>query len=88
MSVLLRQAHGFEGVLPRLVHDHSLDCSVVDGPNPRDSDGHLDSVTSPQVAGVGHHYEIARFDELVWLDPKGLPVPGEVLLGSSYPDQG
>src|SRR6266516_6833800 len=32
VSVLLRQPHGFEGVLLLLIHDHPLDCSVADCP--------------------------------------------------------
>ena len=84
MSVLLRQPQVFEGVLPLLVQRDPLDCSVADRPHEGRARHHLDPITPPHMHGVGHHYEITGFDELVWLDPKGLPVPGEVLQGSSY----
>ena len=69
MSVLLRQAHGFQGFLPLLVHRGPLDCSVADCPHPGGMTNHLDPATPLQVRGQGHYYEITGFDEFVGLQP-------------------
>ena len=73
MSVLLGQPQGFEGVLPRLVHDHPLDCSVADCPHIDATSSHLDSATPLHVLGTGDYYEITGFDEFVGLQPSGFP---------------
>src|SRR5207247_1712638 len=82
VSVLLRQPDGFEGVLPRLVHDHPLDCSVADCPHKGATSSHLDPVTPLHVLGPGHYYEITGFDEFVGLQPSGFPGLEEFLRGS------
>src|SRR5262245_13256556 len=82
LSVLLRQAHRFEGFLPRLVHDHPLDCSVADCPHIDATSSHLDPATPLHVLGPGHYYEITGFDEFVGLQPSGFPGLAEVLRGS------
>ena len=79
MSVLLRQPQVFEGVLPVLVHGAPLHCSVADCPHKGDTNNHLDSIASDHVARPRHYHVITHLDELVRLDPKGLPVPGEFL---------
>ena len=73
MSVLLRQPQGFEGVLPRLVHDHSLDCSVADCPHIDATNNCLDPATPLHVQGPGHYYEITGLDEFLGLQPSGFP---------------
>src|SRR5204863_1084232 len=82
VSVLLRQPQVFEGVLPRLVHDHPLECSVADCPHIGTTSSHLDPATPLRVLGPGHYYEITGFDELVGLQPSGFPNLAELLPGS------
>ena len=79
MSVLLRQPHGFEGVLLLLIHDHPLDCSVADCPHIGATSSHLDPATPLHVLGPGHYHEITGFDEFVGLEPSGFPGLAEFL---------
>ena len=74
MSVLLRQPHGFEGILPLLVHRDPLDrcrCGSSTQKAPRTSTSIPPRPFKCWVAG--HYYEITGFDELVGLDPSGFP---------------
>jgi hypothetical protein len=79
VSVLLRQAQIFERILPLLVHRDPLDCSIADCRHKGEPSLNLDSFASNHVARPRHYHVITHLDELVGLDPKGLPARGEFL---------
>ena len=75
MSVLLRQPHGFEGLLPLLVDTEALDAPSRIVHTQAARAWHLDPVAPLAWSGDGHHHVIAGFDEFVWLDAERTPRP-------------
>ena len=63
MSVLLRQADGFESFGPLLVEPVFNDASLAKGPNQNASRFDLDSVPAPEVCSVRHHDVLAALDD-------------------------
>ena len=65
VSVLLRQPHGFEGVLPLLVHDKAFDRSVADRPHLLDADRRLYPIATTVIDGAENDHVLTGIDELV-----------------------
>src|SRR5262245_45517204 len=78
LSLLLGQLHGFEGFLTLLVHDHPLDCSVAERIGPGDPSLNLDAIAPHPMRRRRHDHVLTYVDELMRLDPHGLPAPVEV----------
>src|SRR3954447_17749570 len=79
VTVLLRQPHGFEGLLPLLVETDARDAPVADRPHPGSASLGFDPVATLDVNGDGRHHVLASFDELVCLDATGLPRANELV---------
>ena len=84
MSILLRQPHGFEGVLPLLTKAAMHDAPVTDRPHKGRAHCDLDSIPAPVIAGIRRRYLIASFGELVYLGPNGFPQPEELVQEGAY----
>lgn len=65
MSVLLRQPHGFEGLLPLPIHALAHEGPVADRKDVGGTCPHLDSVTPPKVNSAGHNHVLTDLNEFV-----------------------
>ena len=73
MSVLLRQAHGFEGVLASRVIALARDLPAADREHPCRASLQFDPVAPTDMAREGHHHLLTGCDVIVYFVANGFP---------------
>src|SRR5215211_9431906 len=76
---LLPRPGGFERFLPLLIHANAGDGAIAQCPDQSDPSRCLVPVANANVSGLGNHYLLPGFDELVRLDPNRLPDTDELV---------